>query len=302
MNISCDVIRDLLPLYVEGIASENSCKLIEEHIGNCADCTSLLEEMKAETVIPIETDVKPLQNVRSRIRIKTILSVVTALLLALTLVAGAFVCAVVPVRMSAQEAIVAVEQEEDGRVMIQLSENTQTVYSGENTICFDKLRLNWFVSDYRQQMLQSRGNYYYYEPEEGESLWYLGAFTGDEDTLLWGDGTEKPILNRRLAPVDMLLWIVSICAAMGVLLLLVGILLRRKRIGRALLAVAALLLCFAAACLFVTDGHLLTRPSVGVNWHLGVNELQYIAIAAMTLISYFAVLSSYFTVKTYAEN
>ena len=38
MNLSCDVIRDLLPLYTEGIASEASAALVEAHLETCAVC------------------------------------------------------------------------------------------------------------------------------------------------------------------------------------------------------------------------------------------------------------------------
>lgn len=37
-NISCNVIRDLLPSYMDGIASKDSVTLIEEHLAECAEC------------------------------------------------------------------------------------------------------------------------------------------------------------------------------------------------------------------------------------------------------------------------
>lgn len=38
MKISCDIIRDLLPLYHDDVCSTDSCKLIEEHIDKCKEC------------------------------------------------------------------------------------------------------------------------------------------------------------------------------------------------------------------------------------------------------------------------
>ncbi len=35
MKLSCNIIRDLLPLYVEGLASEDTRKAVEEHIAAC---------------------------------------------------------------------------------------------------------------------------------------------------------------------------------------------------------------------------------------------------------------------------
>ena len=46
MNISCEVIRDLLPLYADDVCSEESKELVEEHCGECRECQSRLEAMK----------------------------------------------------------------------------------------------------------------------------------------------------------------------------------------------------------------------------------------------------------------
>ncbi len=47
MKLECDVIRDLLPLYAENIASDGSRKLVEEHFAECSDCRNAYEEMTA---------------------------------------------------------------------------------------------------------------------------------------------------------------------------------------------------------------------------------------------------------------
>ena len=38
MKISCDVIRDLLPLYFEGVVSRDTGALIAAHIKECPVC------------------------------------------------------------------------------------------------------------------------------------------------------------------------------------------------------------------------------------------------------------------------
>lgn len=47
-EILCDVIQDLLPLYCDGVCSEESKKLVEKHLRNCETCTDLLQRMKTE--------------------------------------------------------------------------------------------------------------------------------------------------------------------------------------------------------------------------------------------------------------
>lgn len=38
MNINCDIIKDLLPLYNDGALSEASRNAVREHIKTCPDC------------------------------------------------------------------------------------------------------------------------------------------------------------------------------------------------------------------------------------------------------------------------
>ena len=42
MKITCDVIQDLMPSYIDGILSEDSKALVEEHMGTCQDRKSVV--------------------------------------------------------------------------------------------------------------------------------------------------------------------------------------------------------------------------------------------------------------------
>ena len=48
MKITCDVIQDLMPSYIDGILSEDSKVLVEEHIGTCQECRKMKEEQGKE--------------------------------------------------------------------------------------------------------------------------------------------------------------------------------------------------------------------------------------------------------------
>lgn len=47
-KLSCDIVRDLLPNYVENLTSEKTNQSIREHLEGCEDCTEELQEMKQE--------------------------------------------------------------------------------------------------------------------------------------------------------------------------------------------------------------------------------------------------------------
>ncbi len=45
MKLSCDLIRDLLPAYVEGDCSQDTKTAVEEHLAQCADCHACCQRM-----------------------------------------------------------------------------------------------------------------------------------------------------------------------------------------------------------------------------------------------------------------
>lgn len=56
MRISCDVVKDLMLLYENGEASEDTKKLVEDHVKNCPSCRSLLWEEAGGEDKPQEVD------------------------------------------------------------------------------------------------------------------------------------------------------------------------------------------------------------------------------------------------------
>ena len=49
--MNCEIIKDLIPLYIDDCCSEDSQKAVKEHISNCAACRKLLEEMEAPSEV-----------------------------------------------------------------------------------------------------------------------------------------------------------------------------------------------------------------------------------------------------------
>ncbi len=51
--MKCKVIQDLLPLYIDGLTSEESNKEIEKHLKTCKECSECRQEMKGEIDEPV---------------------------------------------------------------------------------------------------------------------------------------------------------------------------------------------------------------------------------------------------------
>ena len=91
MRWDCDVIGDLLPLYVEELASEKSCELVEEHIKECQCCKSKLEDMKLPEEKMVHT-ADPLKDLRRKLKMHNRLLVTISVFVAfsiLTIIEGA---------------------------------------------------------------------------------------------------------------------------------------------------------------------------------------------------------------------
>ncbi len=121
MKITCEIIRDLLPLYAEDMASPDSRRLVEDHLGGCEACTSILEEMKREAAIPMETNPEGLNRLKRNIRRRRILSVMTAVMLVITIVLSGALFLDARIYLPAEMAIESVERREDGQIRVGLS-------------------------------------------------------------------------------------------------------------------------------------------------------------------------------------
>lgn len=88
-KLECGVISDLLPLYADGVCSEESRALIERHLEECQSCAEALERLKS--AVPLEKDAEgtPLKKLKKKLRVRrTVIIAVTALLTAFLLLIG----------------------------------------------------------------------------------------------------------------------------------------------------------------------------------------------------------------------
>ncbi len=67
-DLSCDVIRDLLPAVADEIASADTEALVKEHLETCADCRAALDAMRAPEAAPTmdEKEIDYLKKTRKK--------------------------------------------------------------------------------------------------------------------------------------------------------------------------------------------------------------------------------------------
>lgn len=72
-EINCNIIRDILPLYVDGVVSTDTREMVEDHLGCCEKCKKEVEEMKQELYIPVEKEAIFIKNFKKKWRNKKLI-------------------------------------------------------------------------------------------------------------------------------------------------------------------------------------------------------------------------------------
>lgn len=74
-DINCEIVRDVLPLYAENLASKSTYKMVEKHLKECNECNEYLRELKAEVPVPANTDTSALENFKNKMYRKNIFKI-----------------------------------------------------------------------------------------------------------------------------------------------------------------------------------------------------------------------------------
>ena len=74
-KVNCEVIEDLLPIYIENMASPSSRTLVEEHLVSCENCRKIKDSMQASIYLPKDIDTKPLEKISKHLFKKKVMTI-----------------------------------------------------------------------------------------------------------------------------------------------------------------------------------------------------------------------------------
>lgn len=86
----CEIVEDLMPLYIDGLTSETSNKLIVEHLQECEECRAKLQRMRDGNITVAKDDVKEIDFLKKtrKHNIKTVIAGILAVLIIVISVIG----------------------------------------------------------------------------------------------------------------------------------------------------------------------------------------------------------------------
>ena len=153
MRKECSIVRDLLPLTVEGLASEDTQAFVRAHLQTCPACRQAAEEAGSSADTPLPTPEAPLKSLRRTLRLKRLQTVFLTALSVLAVAVTFFSAVSAPQYFPYSPALLSVTAGGDGSV----------------TVEFDRC-----VTGISCQAGA--------EPDSGTPVYFLQAWTSDWDT------------------------------------------------------------------------------------------------------------------------
>lgn len=146
MKLNCEVIRDLLPSYIDGLTSQESNRLVEEHLEGCAECREYLKEMQADLSAEAAVEknkkaIRPFGKLNRRIKQRIVASAGAAVLICVALFGGGawyygrtWIADSSDVKMSVEAsgsiATLRFTPQEDRTLYVEADENTIVITEG----------------------------------------------------------------------------------------------------------------------------------------------------------------------------
>lgn len=277
MDISCDIIRDLLPLYAEDLTSKASNELVDEHLCTCDECTKQLGILKKAQVIPVDVEVTSLKRVGDTIRRRRILAVMTVLLFAVTMITGGTMLMDARIYLTADQAVTSVERLEDGSIFIGLANGITGVghsrYDDTNNIgviawtrvgnllfgkrersSYDELNADLKVRFTEEEYKLMGGTTL--ETADTYNIWYCNGWTGKTEKNLWEGSKLIPTEPLMDVNYHLAYYCVTLLMIAG-LLLIPGKKFSNKWYGELCIRISILLGSLSLSAIIVSAGQLM---------------------------------------------
>lgn len=164
-KINCEVIEDILPIYVENMASPSTRELVEEHLADCEACRQKEAKMHGDVQLPEDTGAgaKLLNKLSRQIFKKKVTAVVVTVLSMLLLCVLCMVHLNSPISIAYEEIAASIEigKNETGRLEINIADNRGGQAKVEDSIDEDGVRtifIHLYITRLKQLQKMTAGS------------------------------------------------------------------------------------------------------------------------------------------------
>ena len=200
-KINCNIIGDLLPLYVDGAVSEDTKKLVEEHLAECEECKKAAEEMGKELVLPVHETVRAaetsfLQKMKKTWQKRRIRTAVISVAVTAGVILGSYMALTIPQWIIPYKPVDFSVAVEDGMVCVYYTGkgriNCSYGYDGEDEFFLYFTQSPWsaYVEPLLEDAEQEEPYRYQIDSVDRIAKVYYGEFSKGLD-VLYGKEAES---------------------------------------------------------------------------------------------------------------
>lgn len=230
MSNQCNLIKDILPLYVEDMVSTDTQEFVNAHLEHCAECRAELERMQGSTkVVPdIDTDIAPLKRIKKDLFIRRLQTIIFTAIVACAVVMIAFGILTSPKFFPYSDDLLNVVDNHSGEIIVTFDDRvtgytcTKEFYEETESEIY---RINAWTTTW-DLYFSNRGNQNVVIPSNDDSniQIFFTQNNGSEDVLIYGESDNLPqaviTLPRQILLPYFLLAAVALIVLSGLRLLL----------------------------------------------------------------------------------
>lgn len=262
MKYPCGLIQDLLPLYVEDMASGESKAAVEEHLQECTSCQKVLESLRKPEKVP-QPEIVPLRKVKRSISARKWKTVAAAVCIVLAVSLSVISYLTTAHYIPYTEDLFTITTMEDGGLRIQVRKPVSgyMINGGGNTNVYELEIWREPLYAWSDEMIELSA-----EEAENARIYYLDY--QHEDVLIYGE----PVSGGRMTlPRLVLNYYLLIAGGLAVVLGIFYLCFRKKKAGKALFSLWMVPVCYLA-------GHLCVKGVSG----LSVNSMRDLCFILVT--------------------
>ena len=287
MSNQCNLIKDILPLYVEDMVSADTQEFVNAHLEQCAECRAELERMRGSTkfVPNIDTDIVPLKKIKKDLFIRRLQTIFFTAIVACVVAIIAFGVLTSPAFFPYSDDLLNVVDNHSGEIIVTFDDRvtgytcTKEFYEETGSEVY---RLNAWTTTW-DLYFSNRGNQNVVIPFNGESniQIFFTQNNGSEDVLIYGENNNLPQAVITL-PRQILLPYFLLAALALVVLACLRLILRNKN---------ALVVWIDRIILFPISYMAAQLCTKGINFTTYSSQRDFCLIVLVAILFYFALLT-----------
>ena len=230
MSNKCNLIKDILPLYMEDMVSTDTKEFVNAHLEHCAECRAELERMRGPAKfvpdIDIDTDIVPLKRIKKDLFIRRLQTIFFTAIIACAVVMIVFGVLTSPKFFPYSDDLLNVVDNHSGEIIVTFDDRvtgytcTKEFYEETEIYRINAWTTTWDI------YFSNRGNQNVVIPFNDDSniQIFFTQNNGSEDVLIYGERDNLPqaviTLPRQILLPYFLLAALALIVLSGLRLLL----------------------------------------------------------------------------------